>query len=292
MKIINFGSLNVDHVYEVRHFVSPGETIPSSRYARFCGGKGLNQSIALARAGARVMHAGKIGADGKMLRDALARAGVDTSLVVDTPDATGHAVIQVTPDGQNAIIIAGGANQQIDQQLIGRVMEALDPGDWLLLQNEINAVDEILTAAQDRGATIAYNPAPMTSEVEHLPLESVHTLFVNQVEGEQLTRRTSPTGIIDRLLSDFARMRVVLTLGEKGAILASADFRVKQQAFSVAAVDTTAAGDTFVGYYLAAIASGDRPAEALRLGCLAASLCVTRRGAAESIPGAEDVQRA
>ena len=125
MKIINFGSINIDHVYGVEHFVRPGETLESESYALFSGGKGANQSIALARAGAEVIHAGKVGADGAWLKTKLQESGVDVSLVemVDLP--TGHAVIQVNSEGENAIIIHGGANRSVSKANIKKVLDIL-----------------------------------------------------------------------------------------------------------------------------------------------------------------------
>jgi len=289
MRIINFGSLNIDHVYEVDHFVSPGETISSTRYSRFCGGKGLNQSIALARAGARVTHAGMIGADGALLREFLDDAGVDTHLVQIGDSATGHAVIQVTPQGDNAIVVYGGANHQIGRDLMDQVLNATGPGDWLLLQNEVNCVPEMLTAAHDRGVSIALNPAPMTDAVEQYPLETLHTLFVNEIEGAQLTGCQQPKSIVKALLARHPHLCVVLTLGERGAVFANAESWIEQPSFSVEAIDTTAAGDTFIGYYLAAVTAGAANEAALKIGCLAASVCVTRHGAADSIPSRSDL---
>ena len=142
--IVNFGSLNIDHVYQVNHFVRPGETIASSKYSTFCGGKGLNQSIALAQAGANVCHAGKIGTDGKILLDKLNQFGVNVTMVNSGESPTGHAIIQVIPGGENCIIVEGGANRSIDSNLINEVMNSLKHGDWLLLQNEINSIENIL----------------------------------------------------------------------------------------------------------------------------------------------------
>jgi len=270
--------------------VSPGETIASSRYARFSGGKGLNQSIALARAGATVVHAGKVGADGRFLRDLLNEAGVDTRFVREDPGATGHALIQVAPDGQNAIIIEGGANRCLDRGMIEQVAATLGPGDWVLVQNEVNDVDRILSIAGARGAAVAFNPAPVTAAVAEYPLDGLHTLLLNEVEATAMMQCREPEEAVERLLARHRRIRVVLTLGAKGALYADANGRIAQEAFAVAAVDTTGAGDTFIGFYLSAIAGGADPAEALRLGCRAASLCVGRKGAAASIPTLDRVR--
>ena len=171
MKVLNFGSLNIDFVYRVRDFVRPGETISAASFARFPGGKGLNQSIALARAGARVLHAGAVGTDGGFLVDLLRENGVDCSLVAvidDTP--TGHAVIQVADSGENSIVLYPGANHRIADELIDRALALTAPGDILLLQNEISAMPEIMRRAAERNLRIFFNPAPMTGAVAAYPL--------------------------------------------------------------------------------------------------------------------------
>jgi len=288
MKILNLGSLNIDHVYAVETFVRPGETIASTNYARFAGGKGLNQSIALGRAGATVIHAGKIGSDGEFLRDVLRDAGVDTGLIQTDTAATGHAIIQVAADGENAIIVEGGANHRIDEALIARALDCLEPGDWLLLQNEINDVAKILEAAKSRGARTAYNPAPMLPATKAYPLRLVDTLIVNETEGHAITGCVGAQAMTECLVSKY-RVNVVVTSGDRGAMFADFEGRVEQAAEHVNAIDTTAAGDTFIGYYLAAILEGNGPQAALRRGCAAAAICVTRNGAADSIPRREEV---
>ena len=289
LMIVNFGSLNIDHVYHVDHFARPGETIASTSYSRYCGGKGLNQSIALARAGANVVHAGRVGSDGDMLCDRLRECGVDVRLIQCGDVPTGHAIIQVTPGGENCIIIEGGANRAIGAHQITQVLSALNDGDWLLLQNEISSLNAIFEQCSDR-VNLAFNPAPMTRDVRDLDLGRVHTLFVNEVEGAQLSRENDPREIVRALLQAYPRCRIVLTRGTEGAVYADLQSVVEQEAFPVAPVDTTAAGDTFIGFYLAAMASGVEPEEALRIGCKAASISVTRHGAADSIPDRSEVQ--
>ncbi len=290
MKIVNFGSLNIDHVYRVDHFVQPGETVASMQYETHFGGKGLNQSIALARAGAKVIHAGKIGEDGQRLLDYLSQAGVDISLVKISNSPTGHAIIQVNPNGENCIIVEGGANQSIDSDQIDQVVKTCQRGDWLVLQNEINSIGTILKTAHERKISVAYNPAPITTEVGRLPLEVVNILFLNLIEGSELSGEQMPQKIIDNLLNTYPNIKIVLTLGEKGAIYADSLTQIEQRAFKVSAIDTTAAGDTFIGYFLASMSSGADLESSLRIACKAASMCVSRKGAAESIPTRSDVE--
>ena len=185
-KILNIGSLNLDYVYAVPHFVTAGETLLSGRRDVFPGGKGLNQTVAAARAGAEVLHGGAVGADGDMLLDLLRDAGADVSAVawVDVP--TGHAVIQVNPQGENAILILGGANRAVTAETVGIALEKVGPGDILLLQNEINGLDYIIRRAYEKGLRIFFNPAPMEDAVKDLPLELLDTLIVNEGEGKAL----------------------------------------------------------------------------------------------------------
>lgn len=159
MKILNFGSLNLDYVYGVEHFVMAGETISSSSRDTFCGGKGLNQSVALAKAGGNVFHAGNIGAEGGMLRDMLESAGVDTHLTKEVGVPTGHAIIQVNKKGNNCIILFGGANQQITSAQTDATLAEFSAGDYLILQNEVNMLAEIIDKAYAKGMVIFLNPS-------------------------------------------------------------------------------------------------------------------------------------
>lgn len=188
MKVLNFGSLNIDMVYAVDHFVRAGETLSSDRLVRFCGGKGLNQSVALARAGATVLHAGCIGRDGGMLLDLLAASGADTRFVRQLDEASGHAIIQVDKKGQNCILLYGGANLQITEAFADpQVLAACDRGDVLLLQNEINLLPYIVEKAYGRGMEIALNPSPINDQLGKLPLEKIRYFILNEIEGRELT---------------------------------------------------------------------------------------------------------
>lgn len=191
-KVLNFGSLNMDHVYQVQHFVSPGETLSSTKLQHFCGGKGLNQSIALARAGANVYHAGAIGMDGLQLKKQLEEDGADTSfLQIREELETGHAIIQVDETGQNCIILYGGANQSITGMQVDETLKHFEKGDIILLQNEINELKYIMEKAYQKGLRIFLNPSPCDEKIMELPLELVDTLLLNEVEGEQITGKKS-----------------------------------------------------------------------------------------------------
>ena len=290
MKVINFGSMNFDHVYEVEHFVRPGETITSEKYQLFCGGKGLNQSIALAHAGAKVFHAGKVGRDGKLLVAFLKTAGVNTSYVTTAESRqSGHAIIQVDKTGQNSIIIHGGANQEIHKEDVQHVLDHCTSGDYLLLQNEISSISEIIDSAKKKGLTIFLNPAPMNNKVIDYPLHKVDYFIINEIEGAELTGETEPDSIIEAMLKRFPRSATILTLGEHGVVYADDQATISVPAEKVTPVDTTAAGDTFIGFFIAQKVKLRTVEYCLTIATRAAALCVTRHGAADSIPLFDEV---
>lgn len=289
MRILNFGSLNLDLVYQLPHFVRAGETLASTSFARNVGGKGLNQSVALARAGAQVWHAGLVGEDGEMLRACLRDNGVDVRFVRTVAAPSGHAVIQVEPAGNNCIFIYGGANQCVTEAFIREVLETFGPGDILLVQNEINMIDRIIELGAQRGMQVVLNPSPIAGNLRSLPLGQVGWFILNEIEGSELTGETQADRILDRLSSLYPHAQIVLTLGGDGSVYAGNGARIAQAAYPVQAVDTTAAGDTFTGFFFASIAAGVPVAEALRRASKASSISVTRPGAAASIPTIDEV---
>lgn len=289
MKILNFGSINIDYVYGVPHFVKPAETIASTSYQVFMGGKGCNQSVALAKAGVQVYHAGAIGEDGVWIKNQLNDWGVNVDFLTVSDGPTGHAIIQVEPNGQNAIIIHGGANQSIHSAQIHHVLQNFEKGDILLVQNEINALPELLLAASERGLKIFFNPAPMSASVFELPLETIDVFIINEVEGEELTNRNTAEGILEKMAEQFPNAATLLTLGEKGARYQHASEMKSINAKKVKAIDTTAAGDTFIGYFLANWALGETLDTCLQKATQASAICVTRAGGAVSIPSKEEV---
>lgn len=285
MKILNFGSLNLDHVYSVNHFVRPGETLASLGYQKFLGGKGLNQSVALARAGAKVLHAGKVGTDGDVLRIFLKNEGVDVSRIQTLDGPSGHAVIQVNSEGENCILLYGGANQKIQNSDVTAALASFSKGDVLLLQNEISGISEIIRQASQKGLKIIFNPAPMNESVKKYPLELVDWLIVNRVEASDLSGEEDQEKIISILMKKFPRSQFILTLGPEGSIyFGKGHEQIFVPAQKVKAVDTTGAGDTFIGYFLAFLVEGLAIKRCLELASAASAICVTRQGAASSIP--------
>lgn len=294
MKCCCFGSLNMDHVYRVTAFLSPGETRAAQALAHVCGGKGLNQAIALAAAGAEVTMAGNVGdnAEGARLEAALRARGVDTRLLRRLPEVDcGHAVIQVADNGENCILLFGGANERVDAEQIAAVLKQFSAGDLLILQNEINLLPEIMRAARQRGLRIAFNPSPFNARITEELLRLADIVFVNEVEARQLVDGAASGEAAGALLhARYPHLLLVQTLGAQGALAWQGEAFERQAAFPVRAVDTTGAGDTFTGFFLAAHAAGRPLKECLRLAAKASALCVTRLGASAAIPTMAEVE--
>lgn len=294
MKIINFGSLNVDYVYKVKHIVQPGETIAALGMQTFPGGKGANQSVAMARAGAAVWHAGLLGTDTQWLREMLSSEGINVDFVHISSDAPGgNAIIQVDEAGMNSIIVLGGTNQAIKRSAIDEVMAAAEPGDWLSLQNEINLTGELLSAGKAAGLKVCLNPSPITPDILSYPLDCVDLFVVNELEAASIAgmpSETAPEALMSALTAKYPAAMICITLGSNGALFCSKETGViRQHSFEVKAVDTTAAGDTFTGYLIAGLSQGCSPAAALERAAKAAAISVTRMGAIPSIPQAAEL---
>lgn len=297
MNILNFGSLNIDFVYSLDHFVQRGETITSRDLQIFSGGKGLNQSVALGRAGISVYHAGAIGEDGQFLLEVLKGAGVHTETVrIVHKERTGNAIIQKEPSGDNCIILYSGANRTITRQHIDETFALFSPGDFLLLQNEINDIAYIAEEAHKKGMTIFFNPSPMDENIFTVPLECIDYFILNEIEARQLldcqdnSMENLPGKILAaRLLDRFPYAHFVLTLGKEGAIYIDKDGSIEQAIYEVPVVDTTAAGDTFTGFFIASLTQGLSVKQALDRATKASAITVSRMGAAPSIPTAEEV---
>jgi len=291
MKILNFGSLNLDYVYDVDHFVRKGETIASREMRIFCGGKGLNQSVALSKAGAQVYHAGLVGQDGGILREMLLSAGVRGELVRCLPDTpTGNAIIQRDTTGDNCILLYGGANQKVTEEFVREVLAGFSAGDWLVLQNEISQIPYIVDLAYEKGMTIVLNPSPMDEKIQEISLCKIHYFLLNQGEAQALTGvQGDGTVLAHHLRKQFPDASVVLTLGEAGSLYIGKEGTVFQKAYRVPVVDTTAAGDTFTGYFVAEISAGKPVEQALDMAARASAIAVSRPGAAPSIPDRSQV---
>ena len=293
MKILNFGSLNLDYVYEVDHFVQPGETLSAASQTVKAGGKGLNQSIALSRAGAQAWHAGCVGAGGEKLAELLKSNGVHAEYIRPVPTLQGNAVIQVNARGENCILLFGGSNRCVTEAQIDETISAFAPGDWLLLQNEVNLVDRMVDRAAEKGMIIALNPSPFDGKLAAVDFGKLHWLLMNEIEAEQLTGEKDPEAAWAALHKRYSRLSVLITLGVKGSMA----WRVQngavearfQPALPVQAVDTTAAGDTYTGYFIGGLMEGRNLKQCMERAARASAIAVTRFGAADSIPTKDEV---
>lgn len=283
MTIFNLGSINADHVYSVPHLPLPGETLAAIGFAVGLGGKGTNQSVAAARAGSEVFHIGAVGPDGAWARDKLAELGVNVDGVAQISTPTGHAIINVDSNAENAIVLFQGANVALNEDEIARALEAAKAGDTLLMQNETSHQAFAAEIAQKRGVRVVYSAAPFSIEAVRAVLPFVSMLAMNEGEADQLCAA---------LETDIANLPVaetLVTFGSKGAQWRGNGEVLNVESFSVAPVDTTGAGDTFAGYFAAACDQGLERMESLKLASAAAAIKVTRAGAAEAIPARADV---
>lgn len=290
MKMVVFGSLNIDKTYSLEDFVRPGQTISAKKMEQFCGGKGFNQAIALRRAGNEVHFAGAVGQDGNMLLETLDINGINRDHVKVSGSATGHAIIQLDKKGSNCIIILAGANGEITEADADKTLADFGAGDLIVLQNEISCVPYILHHAHAKGMIVAFNPSPFDGKIADCDLSCVDYLLVNEVEGASMTGHSDSDDILDELARSYPHLNVVLTLGGDGSVFQTKDgARYFCGIHKVEAVDTTAAGDTFTGFFLSEILRHGDAQKALQVASVAASIAVSRKGAEPSIPAMGEV---
>jgi ribokinase len=288
-RVINFGSLNLDFTYKVDAFARPGETVLARSVQQFYGGKGLNQSLALARAGATVFHAGKIGPEGGPLVELLKANGVDTTFVGSCDTPNGHAVIQVNSAGENSIIVFKGANFTFTASDAETALFHFAADDILLLQNGIGSVTQIINLGSERGLKIFYNPAPVKRTQLDFDPRLISCLFVNEIEAREISGCTEEKQILQALVEKFPNAKILLTLGERGAWACDAKSCIYAPGYSITTLDSTGAGDAFIGYYVAEIAAGALPERALERANAAGAITASRSGVADSIPTSRDV---
>lgn len=289
VKILSLGSLNVDRVYNVEEFVNAGETISAQKFELFLGGKGFNQSIALARAGVEVYHAGAVGTDGADLIRLLERESVHVDYLQQLEIPSGHAIIQVNHKGLNSIIVYAGANGAIGEKYISQTLSWFGHEDILLLQNEISNVGYAMQKAHEKGIRVVFNPSPITRELYDYPLNFVDCFILNELEGKALTGKTDYEDILASMRSQYPQASLVLTVGRDGVIYRDSRQCIRHGIYNVPVVDTTAAGDTFCGYFLAGMSQGEPLEQVLENASIASSLAVSRKGASASIPYKKEV---
>lgn len=285
MTLYNLGSINADYFYRLPHLPKPGETIAALDRTTGLGGKGANQSVAAARAGAHVIHIGAVGADGQWAIDRMRGYGVDTTHIATIDAPTAHAIITLDPSGENAIIIYPGANAEQSIDRINAALADAGPGDMLILQNETSHQAQAAQIAHARGMTVAYSAAPFDIAAVRAVLPYVSILLVNEIEAAQLE------AALGHPLATLNVANILITKGANGADWHDLNTgeMTSVPAFKVTAIDTTGAGDTFAGYALAALALGETPAHALRLAAAASAIKVTRKGTADAIPTRAEV---
>lgn len=292
MKVLNFGSCNVDYVYQLDHIVVPGETESSIKMQLFAGGKGLNQSIAIARAGVKVYHAGAIGEDGNFLFQLLKENNVDVSFLQTVKEKTGHAIIQVAKNGENSIFIHAGANAFVSREYVDEILENFSKGDILLLQNEISNVEYIVNKAFEKQMIIILNPSPINEKIVKIDLKKISYLIVNQKEAQAITNQMEELNSLKYFKVNYPDLKVILTLGKTGSLYQDKTQRIFQASYKVDAVDTTAAGDTFTGYFVAGLIKGISLQKNMNYSSCASALSVSKNGAAPSIPTLSQVEKA
>ena len=289
MKILNFGSINIDIFFRVEHIVRPGETISSESIEKRAGGKGLNQSVALAKVSDSVYHAGSIGTDGNFLIEEMENFGVDTSLLKKSDKLTGNAIIQVDDKGENSIVLYKGANFDNSEAYVDEVLSHFEKDDILVLQNEINCMPYIINKAYEKGLKIVLNPSPITDEIEKIDLDKIDLLLVNETEAKAIAKVSDAKEAVNYFRDNFPSLKVVETFGKNGSMYFDKDNLINQDSFKVDAVDTTGAGDTFTGYFVTYFYKGEKITKCLEVAAKASALSVTKKGASISIPSHEAV---
>ncbi len=291
MKILVYGSVNMDYVYSVSHVVKERETLKSKELNIYPGGKGLNQAIALSRAGAEVFFAGAIGEDGELLADLLRDNHIDITHLQRTHSKTGHAIIQITKSAENGIVIYPGANANISKSNIDQVLSHFHSGDILLIQNEISNLPYLVDAAYEKGLRIVLNPSPIDESIFEVDFKKIFCMILNEIEIKDIYSHETQTPAandyphyMDYLISKYPHLKVMLTLGTDGCIYKDKTQTYSQPIFKTSAVDATAAGDTFTGYFISEFAKGTPIPEILKIASCASSITVSRYGAAPSIP--------
>ncbi|MGH1423609.1 MAG: ribokinase [Pseudooceanicola sp.] len=287
MAIWCLGSVNADHIYRVPRLARAGETLAADQYDRELGGKGANMAIAAARAGANVHLIGAVGSDGGWMRDEIAGYGVCVDHVDQISGASGHAVIMVEPGGENQITIFAGANRCIGDDAVRDALGGTGPGDLFVCQNETNLQRESADMARQKGLKIVYAAAPFQVSAARAMLDVTDVLVLNAVEAGQLESALGQT------LDALSVEHVIVTLGRDGVrwVDNTTGISTVFPAVPVVPVDTTGAGDTFTGYFLAALDQSSNMKDAILLAVKAAAMKVTRHGTARAIPTRAEVDR-
>lgn len=290
MKILNFGSLNIDIFFRVENIVKPGETISAKSIEKRPGGKGLNQSVALSKSFENVYHAGSVGDDGVFLIDYLKSENINTKYIKKSDKLTGNAIIQVDDKGENSIVLYKGANFDNDKKFVDEVLDNFDKDDILLLQNEISSMKYLIDKAYEKGMKIVLNPSPITDEIKEFDFNKIDLLLVNEIEAKNIANKDNIDESINYFMATYPNINLIVTLGSKGSIFVNKNEKIKQEGIKVESVDSTGAGDTFTGFFVSYFYQGKNVRDCLKFASLASALSVTKSGASISIPSLCDVK--
>lgn len=291
------GSSNVDMVVRTSHLPAPGETILGGEFFMNQGGKGANQAVAIKRLGGNLIFMAKLGNDvlGRQSVGYFKKEGIDTRYIaLDEDSASGVALISVDDHAENSIVVASGANMLLNEQDVDKMLEEMCEGDILLMQLEIplQTVEYAARKAFGKGVKVVLNPAPARS----LPKELFRHLYMvtpNRIEAEMLTGiKIANDADVEKVAEEICAMgvkNVIITLGSKGCLIREEGVSYRIDAFKVAPVDTTAAGDTFNGALCVGLSEGMDLKQAAVMASKASSIAVTRMGAQSSIPYREEL---
>ncbi len=298
-KIVVVGSSNIDFVLRVAEMPRKGETIQTKSLEKIPGGKGANQACAVGKLGGDCIFLSAVGKDdfGQQLVQSLSNANVKVEqMLLDEETPTGMAVIAVNDDGENSIMIVRGANGLCNREYFSRKQAVIDDADLLLIQLETPHEDvyELINASKKAGKTVILNPAPAPDSIPAEVLQGLDYITPNETELEKITGMNTDTiPQIEQAASELLKRgvkNVIVTVGSKGALLCNAHEMTLYPAYPAAAVDTTAAGDTFNAGVAVGLAEGKPLCEAIRMANAAASISIRRKGAQTSIPTRDEVE--
>ena len=290
MKILNFGSVNIDSYFRVDHISKPGETISSKTCDKRPGGKGLNQSVALSKVYKNVYHAGLYGKDGNFIKELFKENGIDTSFFEQSLSDTGNALVQVDKNGENSIVLYKGANFDIDKDFVDKVLDNFCEGDILVLQNEICLVPYIVDIAYEKGMLICLNPSPINEAIFKIDFSKLEFLILNETEARDISNKHNKDDVVSYFRKNYPNLKLILTLGSNGSIYFDKDQIINQKAYLVDSVDTTGAGDTFMGYFVGSYFDDKDIKKSLDIASVASALACTKNGASSSIPSLKEVK--
>lgn len=288
--VLVIGSVSIDYVLFMDKFPSSGETLVGKSREIRPGGKGENQAVALSRSNKVITNmVCAVGNDleGKQILDVLKKNKVNTSFIIVDCEVTGNATIFVDSTGQNKIVIIPGANAKLRSEDID--IKLIENCDYVVIQNEIPEVTNefVIKQASKLGKIVVYNPAPFRKFNEEL-LGFIDYFMPNEVELFQYTKMQNPFDGAKFLIEKGVK-NVVVTLGENGSLFVNKNQAIKVDAKKVKVIDTVAAGDTYVGYFVASLASGLDIKKSMEYATIASSICVSKKGSLDSIPNGEDI---